>query len=94
MPLWMKIIVGIYAVLCILAIAVGLVGTLGLFGTRPDGLAGVFAIMLSLPWGLWALPEFGSSEIASEIIVVLCMALNAAILVGIGMLFGRRRARA
>ena len=31
------------------------------------------------------------TPVLSDVIVVLCMALNGAILVGIGMLFGRRR---
>ena len=94
MPRWMKVIVAIYAALCLIAVAIGLIGSRGLFGMTPDALAGVWMIGFGLPWSLWALPAFGSSEIASDIAVVACMALNIAILSGIGMLFGRRHSAA
>lgn len=91
MPRWMTVIIAIYAVLCLFAIAVGLIGTLGLFGTEPDGLAGVFAIFLGMPWSIWVLPALGSSEIMADIAIVVCMAINGVILAGIGMLFRPRR---
>ena len=45
---------GIFVYLATLAIAI--IGTQGLFGTTPDGLAAVFVIFAGLPWSLLATP--------------------------------------
>ena len=49
----------IAAVLYLLALALLLIGTFGLFGQEQDPLAGVFLIPLGLPWVLWldGMPE-------------------------------------
>lgn len=46
-------------VLYLVALALLLIGTFGLFGQERDPLAGVFLVPLGLPWILWidALPE-------------------------------------
>ena len=41
------------AVAYLLALALFAIGTLGLFGSEPDPLAGVFLIPLGLPWTLF-----------------------------------------
>jgi hypothetical protein len=45
--------------LYLVALALLLIGTFGLFGQERDPLAGVFLVPLGLPWILWidALPE-------------------------------------
>ena len=49
----------IAAVLYLVALALLLIGTFGLFGQEQDPLAGVFLMPLGLPWVLWldGLPE-------------------------------------
>ena len=45
-----KIIVGLFGLLWLLAIAILLIGQFGLFGQERDPLAGVFLIPLGFPW--------------------------------------------
>ena len=47
---WVVLIVG---ALYLVALALLLIGTFGLFGQERDPLAGVFLIPLGLPWILW-----------------------------------------
>ncbi|NDR57006.1 hypothetical protein FPS10_11300 [Pseudoruegeria sp. M32A2M] len=48
-----------FAALYLVALALLLIGTFGLFGQERDPLAGVFLMPLGLPWSLWleGLPE-------------------------------------
>ncbi len=48
-----------FAALYLVALALLLIGTFGLFGQERDPLAGVFLMPLGLPWSLWLdeLPE-------------------------------------
>jgi hypothetical protein len=74
-----------------LAMAILVVGTQGLFGLEPDGLAAVFAIALAMPWSLIALPALNTSELMIGVVLALCMLLNVGILGAIGaMLSGKR----
>ncbi len=54
-----KWVIRIFGVLYLLALALLLIGTFGLFGQERDPLAGVFLMPLGLPWVLWlnGLPE-------------------------------------
>ena len=45
-----KVIVGVFGLLWILAIAIFIIGQFGLFGQERDPLAGVFLIPLGFPW--------------------------------------------
>ncbi|MFD0979288.1 hypothetical protein [Tropicimonas aquimaris] len=45
-----KIIVGLFGLLWLLAIAILLIGQFGLFGQERDPLAGVFLVPLGFPW--------------------------------------------
>lgn len=47
---WIVWIVGLFY---LVALALLLIGTFGLFGQEQDPLAGVFLIPLGLPWVLW-----------------------------------------
>ncbi|MBY6004465.1 hypothetical protein KUV62_11130 [Salipiger bermudensis] len=46
-------VVRIFAALYLVALALLLIGTFGLFGQERDPLSGVFLIPLGLPWVLW-----------------------------------------
>ena len=48
-----KWVIRIVGVLYLVALALLLIGTFGLFGQERDPLAGVFLIPLGLPWMLW-----------------------------------------
>ena len=45
-----KVIVGLFGLLWLLALAIFLVGQFGLFGQERDPLAGVFLVPLGFPW--------------------------------------------
>ena len=47
-----RIILAIFALLCLLALALFLIGTFGLFGQEKDPLSAVFLLPLGLPWNL------------------------------------------
>jgi hypothetical protein len=42
-----------FAITCLVALAIGLVGSFGLFGQEQDPLARVFVIILGQPWVAW-----------------------------------------
>ena len=48
-----SITIGIVGALYLLALALLLIGTFGLFGQERDPLAGVFLVPLGMPWILW-----------------------------------------
>jgi hypothetical protein len=45
-----KAVIAIFAVLYVMALALLAVGTFGLFGSERDPLAGVFVLLLGMPW--------------------------------------------
>jgi hypothetical protein len=89
--LWAKIVIGIYASLCVAALVLLVIGTQGLFGTEPDGLAGVPAITLALPWSMITLSRLDAGALVTGIVLVLCMLLNIAVVVAIDRIFHRRQ---
>ena len=72
-----KWIVRIFTVVYLLALALLLVGTFGLFGQERDPLAGVFLMPLGLPWVTFT---GGLSEGLKPWAAVLAPALNLAII--------------
>lgn len=48
-----RVIVGLFGLLWLFAIAILLIGQFGLFGQERDPLAGVFLVPLGLPWNLF-----------------------------------------
>ena len=69
--------VRIVGVLYLVALALLLIGTFGLFGQEQDPLAGVFLIPLGLPWNLWLdsmpdalLPWFAALSPALNIVIL------------------------
>jgi hypothetical protein len=45
-----RLLIGIFGLIYVLALALFLIGTVGLFGADPDPLSGVYLIPLGLPW--------------------------------------------
>ncbi|MCC1494525.1 hypothetical protein [Cognatishimia sp. F0-27] len=82
-----KIIVGLFGLLWVLAIALFLIGQFGLFGQDADPLAGVFLVPLGLPWNRFI-------DIAPEALwpwlAALAPLINLALLSMICRLFGGR----
>ena len=73
-----RLAIGVYALLYVVALAVAVVGTQGLFGTQPDGLAAVWLIFLGLPWiiGLTPLSLVGLPVIIGQVVAVVAPLLN------------------
>ena len=71
------------AYLGIVTLAIAVIGTQGLFGTQPDGLAAVFLIFVGLPWSLLVTPIalLGLPVVIGQVLVVLIPIVNIAILI-------------
>ena len=81
-------VVRIGGVLYLVALALLLIGTFGLFGQERDPLAGVFLIPLALPWILWL--DWASDALRPWLAAVAPM-LNLAILAVLCRLVRRDR---
>jgi hypothetical protein len=44
--------VALYAILCVVALLLIPLGAMGLLGSEPDPLSGIFAVLLAMPWTL------------------------------------------
>ncbi|MBS8228712.1 hypothetical protein [Vannielia litorea] len=84
----LTILLWVFAVLYVAALALFLIGTYGWFGQEQDPLAGVFLLPLGLPWNLMtgALPEAPRLWAA-----LLAPVLNIVLLVALRGWFARRR---
>ena len=82
-----KWVIRIAVVLYLVALALLLIGTFGLFGQEQDPLAGVFLMPLGLPWVLWLdnLPDAVLPWVA-----VLAPLFNLALLYFLCRIFARR----
>lgn len=80
--LWRWLLFGAGVVVCGGAYAIALIGTQGLFGTTPDGLAAVFLIFVGLPWSLLATPLalMELPVLFGQIIIVAAPSINLFIL--------------
>ena len=77
-------VVGVYAVLCVLALLVVPLSAIGAFGIEPDPLAAVSAMLLALPWSLLLdLVASDDNMIVNLALVALAMIINGAIMVGL-----------
>ena len=72
-----KWLIGIVGALYLVALALLLIGTFGLFGQERDPLAGVFLMPLGLPWVLWL---DGVADAFKPWVAILAPALNLLIL--------------
>lgn len=82
-----KWVVGIVGVLYLLALALLLIGTLGLFGQERDPLSGVYLIPLGLPWNQFT---DGAPEGVRPWLAILAPLLNIVILAGLCRLLPRK----
>lgn len=75
--------IGLYGLACVAAMVLMAVGTMGLGGVEPDGLAAVWAIVLALPWSLAALALLPDEvpPLAGAGVVVAGMAINLGLLI-------------
>lgn len=81
-----RITLAVLLVAYVVALTVALIGTQGLFGIQPDGLAAVYLILLGMPWSLllWqSLPL-----IVNQTLIVILPLLNVLV---IWLLCRRRR---
>ncbi|MGI8649528.1 MAG: hypothetical protein ACR2KW_03990 [Rubrobacter sp.] len=88
---FLKILAGVYGVLCLLALFVVPASANGWFGFESDPLSAVPAIFLALPWslGLGLLGEVGA--LSSVLAIVGAVFTNAGILYGVSRLIKRER---
>lgn len=75
-----RIVIAIFAVLYLLSLLALAVGTWGWFGVEPDPLAGVYLVLLGMPWN-GILDRFGPS--ARVPLAIVAPAINLLILVAI-----------
>lgn len=71
-----------YAAVCAGAVILAMTGAI----------SGIWTVVLTVPWSLWLMPLAGLSETTATLAMLGCAALNIAVLAGIGLLLGRRRA--
>lgn len=68
-----RVVIAIGLLLYAVALAIALIGSLGLFGLQPDGLAGVYLIVLGFPWSMALLP-LASLGVPSPILLIATVA--------------------
>lgn len=85
-----RLIAVVYALLCVGALALIPMSASGLFG-RGDGLAGIYAILLAMPWSMMLTGLNVPSPWIAALLLVVAMAANGAIILGIGRLLGMIR---
>ncbi len=66
-----RILIGVYLLFYLGALAVAIIGTRGLFGFEPDGLAAVYLLFAGMPWTLVlpVLPLAIIPEVLGQLIV-------------------------
>ncbi|RVT94052.1 hypothetical protein [Sphingomonas crocodyli] len=80
-----RLIVLVYALLCIGALMLIPISASGWFG-QGDGLAGIYAILLAMPWSMMLARLAVSSPWIAVPLLVAGMAANGAIILGIARL--------
>ncbi|WP_313441394.1 hypothetical protein [Novosphingobium sp.] len=88
---WLIGVAAVYAALCIGALLLIPVSAHGWFGVSDDPLAGVFALLLALPWTLLLQHFDNLGFFGSLAIIVLGMGLNVGIVLTIGHAASQRR---
>ena len=78
-----RVLIIVYILLYLIALAVAIVGTRGLFGVQPDGLMAVYLLFLGMPWTLVlpVLPLGSMPELLGQLIVAGLPILNLICLV-------------
>ncbi len=73
-----RVLILVYLLLYLVALAIAIVGTRGLFGVQPDGLMAVYLLFLGMPWtlALPVLPLASMPEVLGQLIVAALPILN------------------
>jgi hypothetical protein len=73
-----KVILWGYGLVSLAAAALAVIGTQGLFGTAPDGLAAVYLILVGIPWSLLisVLLPAGLSVVVGQVAVFVAPVVN------------------
>ncbi len=83
-----RVVTVIFLAAYVIALALLGIGTFGLFGQEEDPLAGVFVVLLGLPWNRFF---DGASDAALPWIAMAAPAVNLLLLVGICRTLRKRR---
>ena len=80
-----RAVIGAAILIYLATLAIAIIGTQGLFGTQPDGLAAVFLIFVGLPWSLLVTPIalLGLPGVIGQVLIVLLPIVNIVILIGL-----------
>ena len=78
-----RALIGAAILIYLATLAIAIIGTQGLFGTTPDGLAAVFLIFVGLPWSLAVTPIalMGLPVVIGQVLIVVLPIVNIAILI-------------
>lgn len=74
-------LIALYAVICVFALVLVYASAHGLWGVRPDPLSTLYAMALSLPWGLALLLFDDYGSLGSTLVLAVGMALNLGLLI-------------
>jgi hypothetical protein len=89
-----RVIAAVYAILCLISLALIPISAMGLFGVEEDPVSAVFAVILALPWSHWLGDLGGGSVMRAFMLLAGGMVLNLAIIAGLGRFLKARRGRA
>lgn len=80
-----RVAIGAAVLVYLAALALAIIGTQGLFGVQPDGLAAIWLIFVGMPWSLIVTPIalLGMPIFIGQILAVLLPIVNIVILIRI-----------
>ena len=87
-----RILIVVYLIFYLGALAVAIIGTRGLFGVEPDGLAAVYLLFAGMPWTL-ALPVLPLDVIPEALGQMLVAVLPVTNLIWLRWICRKRRKR-
>lgn len=80
----LTVLIWVYGLAALASLGLAIVGVWGLFGTEPDALASIFAIVFAMPWFLLVdTASADNPEFWGFALLIAGMALNLGILVGL-----------
>ena len=85
-----RLLAGVYAAMCLAALALIPISSRGWFGVEPDPLAGVLAIVLAMPWSFALQWLHGGGPWPGMLVVLAGMAANFGIILWLGRVSRRR----
>ena len=85
-----RLLAGVYAAMCLAALALIPISSRGWFGVEPDPLAGVLAIVLAMPWSFALQWLHGGGPWPGMLVVLAGRAANFGIILWLGRVSRRR----